>query len=234
MGMSSAPTTWVSFVAQDKLPGRFSIEADRTDRYRISGIVPIQGGPPALLRPGMELARFESGAPIAFESVPAGEGRPILHFRGVLEHLHYTGREEREELKRLSCAPPSGETTAVVILIGKSKAWWEMSQEERRTLFQKTGREGHHSIGLEYADRIYRRLYHARYLDPSAPYDFITYFEFESIRTEAFRALLSKLRDPRRNPEWRHVDFECEIWMTKLSLTEEPALIEGGEQCRPL
>jgi hypothetical protein len=116
----------------------------------------------------------------------------------------------------------SVETTAVLIPIGKSVAWWAMSQDERQILFQKTARhEGHFGIGQRYADRIFRRLYHTRYIDPAAPHDFLTYFEFNEADAPDFRKMISELRDVKRNPEWLYVDFEYEIWMTKLSLSTE-------------
>jgi hypothetical protein len=70
-------------------------------------------------------------------------------------------------------------------------------------------------IGLAYAGRVFRKLYHSRYLKARLSYDFLTYFEFQERDTEAFKALLTELRDPTGNPEWAYVDFEFEIWMTK-------------------
>jgi len=43
-----------------------------------------------------------------------------------------------------------------------------------------------------------------------------TYFEFDRKHTDGFKRLLAGLRDPERNPEWKYVDREYEIWMTKL------------------
>ncbi|MGC4089202.1 MAG: hypothetical protein QM756_15220 [Polyangiaceae bacterium] len=71
-------------------------------------------------------------------------------------------------------------------------------------------------MGADYAARIFRRLYHARWL-PDSAWDFLTYFEFPETERAAFVELLAKLRDPRSNPEWEFVDAEIECWMKKLS-----------------
>jgi hypothetical protein len=60
-------------------------------------------------------------------------------------------------------------------------------------------------------------LYHSRYLPEASNYDFLTYFEFRDADAPAFRGLLAELRDVKRNPEWRYVEREFEIWMTKLA-----------------
>lgn len=215
-------TTWVHFLSGTGIPAWFSMEGLwRIDWYRVQEVIPVQGEAPFLLRRGIDLVRIETGSPIRFsgDEITAAGFTP-LHLQGVMQHLHYTGRTEREELERISRPEPglSEEIVAVVILVGKSEAWWKMDQDERQVLFQKTPRhEGHHNIGARYAERIYRRLYHSRYVHPAAPYDFITYFEFEASHAADFRSLLSELRDFRKNPEWLYVDFECEVWMTKRS-----------------
>jgi len=47
-------------------------------------------------------------------------------------------------------------------------------------------------------------------------YDFMTYVEFEEKYQRDFRALLSQLRDTKLKPEWKFVDKEFEVWMTKI------------------
>ena len=62
-----------------------------------------------------------------------------------------------------------------------------------------------------------RRLYHARYL-PGSEWDFLTYFEFTEKRAQQFRELVAALRDVKKNPEWKFVNREVEIWMKKVSV----------------
>lgn len=220
MPLSSA--TWVHFVPVTDIPIGFVLGgANRIDRYRVDEVRSISGEAPCSVRCGNGLARIESGSPIPLSGPGRGEPPGGFSLRGVMQHLHYTGRSERVDLEKISRpgTEPSEETTAVLIPIGKSAAWWRLSQDERQILFQKTARhEGHIGIGRNYADRIFRRLYHSRYVDPAAPHDFLTYFEFNEANAADFRKMISELRDIKNNPEWLYVDFEYEIWMTKLSI----------------
>jgi chlorite dismutase len=140
-------------------------------------------------------------------------------FRGVTQHLQYTTGLQRQELDRHSRSelPPSEKTIAVLIPIGKSGEWWELAQDQRQGYFQKAVKEGHTAIGLRYADHVFRKLYHSRYVDPTANYDFLTYFEFYDKYADDFRKLLVELRDATRNPEWNYVRLEFEIWMNKVA-----------------
>ncbi|WDT73831.1 MAG: hypothetical protein MPW16_11185 [Candidatus Manganitrophus sp.] len=225
MQMTAVSTSWVHFMPIVEVPIGFTPgETNRLDRYLIREAHSVRGDAPAVLRRGTGMARIESESPIQFSGGyrEPSEGFPL---RGVVQHLHYTSRSEQTELKTISRPElaASAETLAVLIPIGKSDGWWAMSQDERQILFKKTDRhEGHHGIGRRYADRIFRRLYHTRYVDPSAPYDFLTYFEFHESDAPEFRKMLTELRDVKKNPEWLYVDFEYEVWMTKLSLSTDP------------
>ncbi|MEO8100068.1 MAG: chlorite dismutase family protein [Acidobacteriota bacterium] len=131
--------------------------------------------------------------------------------RGVVQHLHYTTADQRTDLAaRSQTELPAGETTAVLIPIRKSPEWWQMAHDQRGHHFH--GDAGHTAIGFPYADKIFRRLYHARYL--GSRFDFLTYFEFPPEHEAAFRALLAELRATK---EWSYVEEEYEVWMRKLS-----------------
>jgi chlorite dismutase len=107
---------------------------------------------------------------------------------------------------------------AVLIPIGKSEEWWKLAQDQRQAYFQKTDtHQGHTAIGLKYVDRVFRKLYHSRYLNAALGYDFLTYFEFEDVYEKDFKDLLAELRDTSGNPEWAYVNLEFEIWMTKIA-----------------
>ncbi len=142
----------------------------------------------------------------------------VIQFYGVTQNLHYTSDAQRQELKRSRAElEPSDQTTAVLIPIRKSEEWWKLAQDQRQAYFQRTDKhEGHTAIGLPYVDRIFRKLYHSRYLNAVLGYDFLTYFEFEDAYAQDFRALLAELRDTAVNPEWSYVNREFEIWMTKI------------------
>ncbi|MCI0454264.1 MAG: chlorite dismutase family protein [Candidatus Dadabacteria bacterium] len=223
--VSTAPSerTWVLFVASsdehllNEIAGG---QNARVNKYRIEAITPVTGKVPTGLAPGWSVVRLESDAPIQLpeEFKSASKGR-IITFRGVTESLHYTSETQRKELNARSREElkPSNETTAVLIPIGKSLKWWQLAQDQREAYFQTSDTyKGHTAIGLSYVDRVFRKLYHSRYINTSAPYDFLTYFEFKDSHRDDFKKLLNELRDTAVSPEWNYVELEYEIWMRKI------------------
>ena len=155
------------------------------------------------VEPGQVWSRVEQlGAPAL----------PEAPFIGSTQHLVYTDAATRGELSQLSRT--STGPLAVLIPICKSAAWWALAQEERQAYFTRGRHPGHTALGRPFAERIYRRLYHARYL-PSSSWDFLTYFEFPESERPVFQELLAVLRAPELNPEWAFVERESEIWMRK-------------------
>ena len=128
--------------------------------------------------------------------------------RGVVQHLHYTTLEERTDLTARSRTELAPGATAVLIPIRKSPEWWALAHDQRGAHFHQ-----HHTpIGAPYVERIFRKLYHSRYL--GSPYDFLTYFEFPPEDADYFRQLLADLR---ATEEWKYVEHQHEVWMTKLA-----------------
>ncbi len=172
--------------------------------YELQQLVPVAGAPLAGFEPGQRWSRYERGGALLWPDAP---------FIGSTQHLVYTGAAARSELTQLSRGP-SG-PLAVLIPIRKSAAWWALAQDERQAHFLPGQHPGHTALGRSFAARIYRRLYHARYL-PGSEWDFLTYFEFPEAEQGSFRELLALLRDPEQNPEWRFVEREQELWLRKL------------------
>lgn len=171
--------------------------------YEVEAVQVVQGLPVAGVEPGQAWSRVEQlGAPAL----------PAAPFIGSTQHLVYTDAATRGELSQLSRA--STGPLAVLIPICKSAAWWALAQEERQAYFTRGRQPGHTALGRPFAERIYRRLYHARYL-PGSSWDFLTYFEFPESERQAFQELLAVLRAPEQNPEWAFVERESEIWMRK-------------------
>lgn len=99
-------------------------------------------------------------------------------------------------------------TCAALIPIRKTADWWQLTQEERRKIFED---ESHHiSLSMDYLPAIARRLYQCREL--CEPFDFLTWFEFAPEHEGLFDALLKKLRASR---EWEFVDWEIDIRLTR-------------------
>ena len=216
--MSDTPqavNSWVYFFSGDRACDFLNPlgNNDQTDYYRILDVVPVTGKIPVPMQTQELFVRLETAMP-----------RPSLEaeaqWKGSVRHLNYTPATVRAELqKRSTGSYPASETTlAVMIPIRKSEKWWGLAQDERQKYFdKKSGRQNHTALGYDYADRIYRKLYHSRYLESKTPlgYDFLTYFEFHEKDGELFKQLLGELRDLTMNPEWQFVDFELEIWLSK-------------------
>lgn len=190
--------SWVRFSSKDEPLG------DRVTRYRIDAVQHIVGRELAFA-PGDSLTRCEGPTPFGAEP-----GDLVA----LVQHLGYTDAPRRRELAAASA--PEGGPLAVLIPISKSPEWWALAQDERLALLRQTGSaRGHMDIGADYASVIFRKLYHSRYL-PHSHWDFLTYFEFPQEHAAAFRQLLRALRNVELNPEWRFVEHETEIWLTKV------------------
>ena len=125
--------------------------------------------------------------------------------RGVVGHERYVERPEREALvaQQPSLGRPEA-TRAALIPISKSEAWWELTQDERRAIFED--RSHHIATGLKYLPAIARRLCHSR--DLGEPFDFLTWFEFSPVDAAAFEELVGTLRE---TEEWTYVEQEVDL-----------------------
>jgi Chlorite dismutase len=131
--------------------------------------------------------------------------------RGITSNLRYVIRDEREALlsKQEGLGRPAC-TQAALIPIRKNAAWWSLTQDARRSIFEA---QSHHiAIGLKYLPAIARRLHHCRDLGSDEPFDFLTWFEYSAADTDAFEELLAALR---ASPEWHYVDREVDIRLVK-------------------
>ena len=139
---------------------------------------------------------------------PSGQGNWSL--KGFRSNIRYAERPEKEQLIAVQAPLGRSEATyAALIPIRKTAAWWDLTQEERRAIFEK---KSHHTeIGLRYLPAIARQLYHSR--DIGEPFDFLTWFEFAPEHEAQFEALLAALR---QSEEWLYVDREIDIRLEKV------------------
>ncbi len=131
--------------------------------------------------------------------------------RGVTSNERYVNRAEREHL--IAKQAPLGRaeaTRAALIPIRKSNAWWELTQADRREIFEERSR--HISTGLEYLPAVARRLHHGRDLGES--FDFLTWFEYAPEHGADFEELVRRLRE---TDEWRYVAREIDIRLARPS-----------------
>ena len=141
-------------------------------------------------------------------TLPVPPGSAWL-LQGVTSYERYVQRRERSAL--VECQPALGRpeaTCAALIPIRKAAAWWELTQDERRTIFEE--RSHHITTGLEYLPAIARRLYHGR--DLGEPFDFLTWFEYAPSSAELFQELVGKLRE---TEEWAYVEREIDIRLVR-------------------
>lgn len=128
---------------------------------------------------------------------------------GFASNVRYVERAEKIALTRVQAGLGRPEaTSAALIPIRKSAAWWDLTQEERRDIFET---QSHHiADSMTYLPAIARQLYHAR--DLGQPFDFLTWFEYAPEHADDFERLVAHLR---QTPEWTFVEREVDIRLTR-------------------
>ena len=145
------------------------------------------------------------GRAFASIALPILPSQTAWRLAGVASHLRYTERAEKEALEAVQAALGRPEATCgALIPIRKSAAWWELTQEERRQIFED---KSHHIAGsLKYLPAIARQLYHCR--DLGEPFDFLTWFEYAPEHAALFEELVGMLR---ATEEWNYVEREVDV-----------------------
>ena len=148
-------------------------------------------------------------------SVLNGDARPPAAsevawvLRGVTSHQRYTTRAEHEALMaRGNVLGRPDATRAALIPIRKSPAWWALTQDERRAIFEEQSQ--HIAASLPFIPAIARRLHHSR--DLGEPFDFVTWFEYAPEHEAAFEQLVAQLRT---TEEWAYVDREVDVRLAR-------------------
>jgi chlorite dismutase len=170
--------------------------------WRVTRFAPVKG---ASLSPTPSLSVVHS-LTIALPILPSPTSWRLA---GVASHLRYTERPEKEQLVAVQAEIGRPEATyAALIPIKKSAAWWELTQEERRQIFED---KSHHiASSLKYLPAIARQLYHSR--DLGETFDFLTWFEYAPAHADEFEELVRTLR---ATEEWRYVEREVDIRMER-------------------
>jgi hypothetical protein len=186
--------------SQPTNPRLFTFLAGREGPWAVTELRTVTGEP---------LQRTERLAVLPGDPAPTTEALPAgaWALRGVTSNERYVTRPEKQQL--LASQAPLGRpeaTRAVLIPIRKNPAWWAMTQDERRAIFEERSR--HNAIGLRYLPAVARRLHHCRDLAHAEPFDFLTWFDFAPRDAPAFDDLLAALR---ASEEWRYVDREFEL-----------------------
>jgi hypothetical protein len=165
-----------------------------------------------------------SAKAIAGEALPAIERLQIVNgtvaalpdgaawlLRGVTSNARYLTRGEKDHLVKTQAALGRADSThAALIPIRKSPKWWELTQDERRAIFEEKSK--HNAIGIQYLPGIARRLHHCRDLSESEPFDFLTLFDYSKDDAKAFDDLVAALRE---TEEWKYVEREVDIRLVR-------------------
>jgi chlorite dismutase len=131
--------------------------------------------------------------------------------RGITSNERYVMRDEKNQLvaKQQGLGRPEA-TMAALIPLRKSAAWWALTQDERRKLFEEQSH--HNQIGMQYLPAIARKLHHCRDLSENEPFDFLTWFEFAPEHEGVFDQLLEELR---ASEEWQYIEREVDIRLVR-------------------
>jgi chlorite dismutase len=166
--------------------------------WQVTSLLPVTG---ESLAPVHYLSVVNSGS-IALPLLPSATSWRVA---GVASHVRYVERAEKTQLAAVQAELGRPEATcAALIPIKKSNAWWELTQEERRQIFED---KSHHiAASLKYLPAIARQLYHCR--DLGEPFDFLTWFEYAPEHAAAFEELLAMLR---ATEEWTYVEREVDV-----------------------
>jgi len=179
--------------------GMFTIfRGGQSGAWQVTSTSAVKGEPLAQVR----TLSVVSNTAIALPLLPSPTSWRLA---GVAGHLHYVERAEKTQLEAVQAGLGRTEATcAALIPIKKSSAWWELTQEERRQIFED---KSHHiAASLKYLPAIARQLYHCR--DLGGPFDFLTWFEFAPEHAEAFEELVGMLR---ATEEWTYVEREVDV-----------------------
>jgi hypothetical protein len=168
--------------------------------------------------------RVDDIRPVVGEPLPAADALNVIaaggapddaaaawRLRGIVSNERYVERAEKNALvaKQEGLGRPTC-SRAALIPIRKNAAWWAMTQDERRQVFEAQSQ--HIAIGLAYLPAIARRLHHCRDLGTDEPFDFLTWFEYTPGDAGAFEELVGRLRE---SPEWRFVEREVDIRLSR-------------------
>jgi hypothetical protein len=199
--MTSTPAMPGPLYPPDMLPASFVAGAAGT--WAVERVDPVRG---ETLPRAERLAVVPGHGP-----APAGAAWCL---RGVTSSTRYTTAAEKIALQLVQPGLGRPEATrAALIPIRKSAAWWALSQDERRAIFEERSR--HIQVGLDFLPAVARRLYHGREL--GEPFDFLTWFEYAPGDAAAFETLVARLRG---TEEWRFVEREVDVRLRRADAEE--------------
>jgi chlorite dismutase len=170
--------------------------------WQVTSVSPVEGES----LPSAPCLSIIHAAAIALPMIPS---KTSWRLAGVASHVRYVERGEKTALSTVQAALGRSQATqAALIPIRKSSAWWELTQEERRQIFED---KSHHiAASLKYLPAIARQLYQCR--DLGEPFDFLTWFEYAPEHAQSFEDLVGALRS---TEEWTYVEREVDVRLVR-------------------
>jgi hypothetical protein len=190
------PLSRILFMIEDRF---FSFVAGESGPWKILSVVPVTG------------ESLASAPRLDIRNANLREMPPTSNWllRGVTSNQRYVTRPEQSALVATQAGLDRPEATcAALIPITKTAAWWTLTQDERREIFE--ARSSHIATGMRYLPGIARRLHHSR--DLGEPFDFLTWFEYAPADAAAFEELVLSLR---ATEEWNYVEREVDIRLVR-------------------
>jgi len=182
-------------------PRLFTFVGGTVGAWSVMGIKAVVGDP----LPLVESVDIKHG----FVPVTSDDATWVLH--GSTSNGRYSTGAEHDLLVATQAFLGRPEATlAALIPIKKTMAWWNLSQDERRRIFEKSSH--HIKTGMKYLPAIARRLHHCRDLTEQSPFDFLTWFDYAPEHAPAFEELVAVLRT---TEEWQFVEREVDIRLSR-------------------
>ena len=140
---------------------------------------------------------------------------PRLSVWGALREENYTHREFQQYLAMYAPHRKNGRDAPLMCLlpVNKTAEWWNTDILRRQHFFYprydtagEMDQRRHFHLGAQHVKLFFRRLYHSTvgYQRENA-FDFLAGFEMAENRLDAFKTLLTALRNTAENPEWAYV-----------------------------
>ncbi len=185
----------------ERSPRLFTFVGGEAGAWSVVGARAVVGAPLASVK---RVDIIAGALPVA----PPGAGWSL---RGVTSNERYTMRAEKTLLaaKQAALGRPDA-TRAALIPIRKNAAWWALTQDERRAVFED--RSNHVKVGLKYLPAIARRLHHCRDLGEAEPFDFVTLFDYAEADSGLFEEMVAELRT---SEEWKYVEREVDLRLVR-------------------
>ena len=152
------------------------------------------------------------------------DARFVWTLQGFTSNERYVDLNDRSAVIALQQGLGRADATcAALIPIRKSEAWWDLTQDMRRSILEECSH--HIGIGLDHLPAVARRLHHCR--DLGGEFDFLTWFEFRPDDADRFEEMVVRLRS---TEEWSFVEREVDVRLHRAGRRLCVSVADGRQQ----